>query len=926
MTSPRSSLRVPRLFLVAAVMVAAFAYPSAASADTLYAATGANNAAGNLYTLNPSTGAATLVAPIMIGATQVTHLSDLAVDPTTGTMYGFANSDFCCSPGTFDDGTLMTIDKGTGAATVIGTVGGVQLRASDMTFDRFGTLYAWSAGCGNDVECDTNASDLFTINKTTGAATKVGESGTVGFSTGLASDANGRMYVKDFESVYQVSPYTGHALVHEFSPAGLNNFNTGAVLTFGPSNVLYTGNRGGGSTQFQLQTLNPGTGTVTNVGSPNGVLGVSALEWDFTTPTAPNQADLSLGLSVNNATPTAGTDVTFTVTLTNSGPATATFIKVQDLLPSGFTFVSATPAQGSYSSSTGQWDVGNLGSAASTTLDIVATVHSTGIHTNTAQVSLTGTYDTDSVPGSSEGDTFDSARSAPAGTNTLYASSGQGPHFCDSEGNRYEDGSPASLYEIDPDDTSPAGTLGFRKVADITLGGTPALHVSGLAVDPTTGVLYGFLNTQDPIDCNLAPSGSGTLITIDKLTGAATVVGSMDAAAIVATDITFDPFGTLYAWDRTGTDLYTLDTTTGTATQVADCSCFPGSRIGLAVDSSGRMYLKEFGQILGVNQFTGQLFGGVGLSTSDPRDMLAFGPSDVLYSGSRNVSNFTWPQTFGLWTIDPSDGTTTLLDENSLQNVSALAWDLGTVTPPDQADLSLDKTVNDASPDDFGDQVTFTITVTNAGPDDATGVEVTDLLPSGFTYVSDNPDQGSYDSNTGIWTVGTILDTDSAVLEIVASVNTCCDYANVAEVTDSSTYDPDSVPGSGAGDTRDSQGATPTADPQVDLAADTIVSGPSRTTNTRKGFSVKITNVGEQTVTVTGGNLTAAINDDTGAVTCKAFSTTLKMGRSFKAACSADIASLGLTPGDTIEYKGTVDVPADGFPNNDTNVEVRTTS
>ena len=459
-----------------------------------------------------------------------------------------------------------------------------QLRASDLTFDRFGTLYAWSAGCGNESDCDTNASDLFTLDTSTGTATKVGESGTVGFSTGIASDANGRMYVKDFEAVFQVSPFTGHALVHAFSPADLNNSNTGAVLTFGAGNVLYTGNRGGTSTQFQLQTLNPGTGTVTNIGSPNGVLGVSSLEWDLTTPTAPNQADLSLDLSVSNATPTAETDVTFTVTLTNSGPSTATFVKVEDLLPSGFTFVSASPDQGSYSSSTGIWDVGNLGSSTSTMLDIVATVHSTGIHTNTAQVSLTGTYDTDSVPGSSEGDTFDSARSAPAGTNTLYASSGQGPHFCTSS-EIYEDGSPASLYEIDPNDTNPAGTLGFRKVADITLGGTPALHVSGLAVHPTTGVLYGFLNTQDPIDCNLAPSGSGTLITIDKATGAATVVGSMGAADIVATDITFDPFGTLYAWDKVGTDLYTLDTTTGAATQVAECSCFPGDRIGLAVDS-----------------------------------------------------------------------------------------------------------------------------------------------------------------------------------------------------------------------------------------------------------------------------------------------------------------------------------------------------
>ena len=58
------------------------------------------------------------------------------------------------------------------------------------------------------------ASDLYTLDTSTGVATKVGESGTQGFSTGLASDSKGRMYMKDFEAVFQVSPFTGHV----FSP------------------------------------------------------------------------------------------------------------------------------------------------------------------------------------------------------------------------------------------------------------------------------------------------------------------------------------------------------------------------------------------------------------------------------------------------------------------------------------------------------------------------------------------------------------------------------------------------------------------------------------------------------------------------------------------------------------------------------------
>ena len=72
----------------------------------------------------------------------------------------------------------------------------------------------------------------------------------------------------------------------------------------------------------------------------------------------------------------------------------------------------------------------------------------------------------------------------------------------------------------------------------------------------------------------------------------------------------------------------------------------------------------------------------------------------------------------------------------------------------------------------------------------------------------------------------------------MTSVDPCCDYTNVAEVTDSTTYDSDSVPGSGTGDTRDSQVVTPTANPAVNAGADVLVSGPSKANAASKGFTV----------------------------------------------------------------------------------------
>ena len=60
---------------------------------------------------------------------------------------------------------------------------------------------------------------------------------------------------------------------------------------------------------------------------------------------------------------------------------------------------------------------------------------------------------------------------------------------------------------------------------------------------------------------------------------------------------------------------------------------------------------------------------------------------------------------------------------------------------PQQADLVLTKTVDNAAPN-VGDTVTFTITVGDLGPSDATNVSISDPLPVGLTFVSATPGQG----------------------------------------------------------------------------------------------------------------------------------------------------------------------------------------
>ena len=83
------------------------------------------------------------------------------------------------------------------------------------------------------------------------------------------------------------------------------------------------------------------------------------------------------------------------------------------------------------------------------------------------------------------------------------------------------------------------------------------------------------------------------------------------------------------------------------------------------------------------------------------------------------------------------------------------------------ADLSVTKTVDRTAPL-IGDIVTYTVTVSNAGPDTAPAVAVDDALPAGLTLVSAGASSGSYSDPT--WNVGSLASGAQATLTIRARV------------------------------------------------------------------------------------------------------------------------------------------------------------
>ncbi|NER09470.1 Calx-beta domain-containing protein [Muriicola jejuensis] len=89
---------------------------------------------------------------------------------------------------------------------------------------------------------------------------------------------------------------------------------------------------------------------------------------------------------------------------------------------------------------------------------------------------------------------------------------------------------------------------------------------------------------------------------------------------------------------------------------------------------------------------------------------------------------------------------------------------------PEPIDLAVEKTANILTAT-AGEQVIFTITVTNLSDTRVVDIEILDLLDSDFLYISDLPGTGSYDVTTGIWMIPELLPNGETSLAITVEVN-----------------------------------------------------------------------------------------------------------------------------------------------------------
>ncbi len=174
------------------------------------------------------------------------------------------------------------------------------------------------------------------------------------------------------------------------------------------------------------------------------------------------------------------------------------------------------------------------------------------------------------------------------------------------------------------------------------------------------------------------------------------------------------------------------------------------------------------------------------------------------------------------------------------------------------ADIAVAKTVDKPIVSE-GEQVTFTLVVTNLGPDTATGVEVTDLLPIGLTYVSAEP-RATFNSATGVWTIGmlpALVSTTMTLTAVVDAGTSGSTLTNVAEITRSDLLDPNGTNDRAEADVRVEStvaGGGGAAEPCEGKVIISEVAWPGTAADPRDQW-IELRNLGEAPVDLTGWTL-----------------------------------------------------------------------
>ena len=521
----------------------------------------------------------------------------------------------------------------------------------------------------------------------------------------------------------------------------------------------------GANASAEIEVRPQSEGTVTNQASvTSGAADLNSSNDSASAQTTVDPAaDLELTKTDSPDPILPGNELTYTLSVHNAGPSTATGVALSDTLPAGVTFVSVTTTQGSCfrSGSSVLCSLGNLADEANVTVTIKVTPQTPGTLTNSANV-LAMTADTD---------TADNAATA----DTTVSSSAN-----------------LSLTKTDSPDPVLAGELLTYSLAVQNDGPDDANAVTATDTLPAGVAFESAVPTQG--SCS---ESSGTVTC---------PLGTLANAGTAGVQVTVRPQQDGQITNQASVSSTTGDPAPGNNSATAETTVSPAADLSLTKSDSPDPVLagELLTYTLGIHNAGPSSAPAVALTDTLPAGVTF--DSAVPTQGSCTESSGT--VTCALGTLaDEADASVEIKvrpqQDGTITNEASVSSDAqdGTssnnsastqTTVTAAADLSLTKT---DAPDPVleGEQITYTLTVHNSGPQSATGVALTDTLPAGVTFDSVTSDQGTCSEDSGIvdCALGTIPDEGSVGVEIKVTPQEPGTLTNEATVS-SDLADPDS--------------------------------------------------------------------------------------------------------------------------------------
>ncbi len=506
-------------------------------------------------------------------------------------------------------------------------------------------------------------------------------------------------------------------------------------------------------------------------------------------------ADLGITKTPSTQGPFAGDNVVYTLLLTNSGPSTAEGVTVTERLTNGLIYVTHNASSGTYNNVSGIWTVGTMVAGASATLQITAQASTNTVNqliTNRASITSSSVPDGNGANNTSIAviavSSLRITKSSSVVSNALPGSNITYTIIVTNAG---------SLTHTNVILTDPLPT-GVTYVANSTFVTAPG-NTTNNVLDQWNSASFGNNNGN--------VNWSGNWIEIGESDG----VSAGDVARV-----TDGGNGVLRIQDNdNGGEGVRRQVNLAGATQAT--LSFEYRRVGLdsssdyvaiSVSSNGGSAWTELDRIEGPTndgsyQFTNFNISAyiatntqirfLGSSTLGGTDIVYFDNIEVSWpvAGTNTVQGGAPPNLASGYTLAPGQTLSvtfiaTVNNPATVTQVVNTAYAVSdyqvlpiqaTVSDPiASTDLGISKTVNTPSVN-AGSNVVFTVVVTNLGPRTASSVTATDLLPSGLSYVTNTVTRGSYNTNSGVWTIGTLTNNTAVTMTLTARASTNVAFA-----------------------------------------------------------------------------------------------------------------------------------------------------